>query len=77
VNFDEFRKFSLSARVPCLYDEERGVWDSLAICEYIVERYERGCLERLMLELGLYVLPARCTRIFRSLEVFVVGMLGY
>ena len=77
MNFYEFRKFSFNARVPRLYDEERGFRDFLEICEYIVERYERGCLERLMLELGLYVLPARCTRIFRSLEVFVVGMLGY
>jgi glutathione S-transferase len=42
VNFDEFRKFSPNAKVPCLYDEERAVWDSLAICEYIAEHHEGG-----------------------------------
>lgn len=40
VNFDEFRKFSPNAKVPCLYDEDRVVWDSLAICEYIAEHHE-------------------------------------
>jgi glutathione S-transferase len=40
VNFDEFRKFSPNAKVPCLYDEDRVVWDSLAICEYIAEQHE-------------------------------------
>ncbi|MFT4886821.1 MAG: glutathione S-transferase [Pseudohongiellaceae bacterium] len=40
ANFDEFRKFSPNAKVPCLYDEDRVVWDSLAICEYIAQQHE-------------------------------------
>ena len=30
--------FSPSGRVPCLFDRELVVWDSLAITEYLVER---------------------------------------
>lgn len=41
VNSEEFRKFSPNAKVPCLYDGELAVWDSLAICEYIAEFDER------------------------------------
>lgn len=37
TNFDEFKKFAPNGKVPCLYDGELAVWDSLAICEYIAE----------------------------------------
>ncbi len=77
MNFYEFRKFSFNARVPRLYDEERGFRDFLEICEYISERHKRGCLERLMLGFELDVLSARCTRILRPLEVFAVQALVY
>ncbi|KAK2590282.1 hypothetical protein QQS21_012035 [Conoideocrella luteorostrata] len=38
----DFLKFSPTGKVPCLYDSEQkdvGIWDSLAICEYIAEKY--------------------------------------
>jgi glutathione S-transferase len=34
-----FRSFSPSGRVPCLHDGTTVVWDSLAIAEYLAERY--------------------------------------
>ncbi len=34
-----FRGFSPSGRVPCLHDGELVVWDSLAITEYLAERF--------------------------------------
>ncbi len=34
-----FRSFSPSGRVPALHDEGTVVWDSLAITEYLAERY--------------------------------------
>jgi glutathione S-transferase len=36
-NFDRFRAFSPSAKVPTLRDGEVTVWDSLAIAEYLAE----------------------------------------
>ena len=33
------RSFSPTARVPCLHDGSRIVWDSLAIAEYLAERH--------------------------------------
>ncbi|MDQ6646690.1 MAG: glutathione S-transferase [Pseudomonadota bacterium] len=38
-NREAFREFSPNGRVPCLYDGEVVVWDSLAIAEYMAERY--------------------------------------
>jgi glutathione S-transferase len=38
-NASRFRKFSPSARVPCLQDGATIVWDSLAIAEYLAERH--------------------------------------
>jgi len=35
----EIRKHSPSGLVPCLKDGQVVVWDSLAICEYLAERY--------------------------------------
>lgn len=35
-----FRRHSPSARVPCLHDGKRQIWDSLAIVEYLGERHE-------------------------------------
>jgi glutathione S-transferase len=35
----QFKQFSPSAQVPCLHDGELRVWDSLAITEYLAERY--------------------------------------
>ena len=36
---EQFRRFSPSARVPCLHDGELRIWDSLAIIEYLAERH--------------------------------------
>jgi glutathione S-transferase len=38
-NFDQFRTFSPTGKVPCLVDEGRVIWDSLAITEYLYEQY--------------------------------------
>jgi glutathione S-transferase len=38
-NWDSFRAFSPNGRVPCLHDGDSVVWDSLAIVEYLAERY--------------------------------------
>ncbi len=38
-NFERFREFSPSGRVPCLIDEERIIWDSRAIAEYLAETH--------------------------------------
>lgn len=38
-NYERFRKFSPSGRVPCLVDGDITVWDSLAIVEYLAERH--------------------------------------
>ena len=38
-NWDAFRAFSPSGRVPCLRDGDTVVWDSLAITEYLAEQY--------------------------------------
>jgi len=35
----DFRSFSPTARVPCLYHGEAVIWDSLAITEYLAERH--------------------------------------
>jgi glutathione S-transferase len=37
-NWDTFRTFSPSGKVPCLIDGDVVVWDSLAIIEYLAER---------------------------------------
>jgi glutathione S-transferase len=38
-NWDAFRAFSPSGKVPCLQDGDTTVWDSLAIAEYLAERH--------------------------------------
>lgn len=38
-NFDSFRAFSPTGKVPCLRDGAVTVWDSLAIAEYLAERH--------------------------------------
>lgn len=38
-NYDAFRKFSPTGKVPCLVDGATTVWDSLAITEYLAERH--------------------------------------
>ena len=38
-NQEDFSSFSPTARVPCLYDDDRVVWDSLAIIEYLAEAH--------------------------------------
>jgi glutathione S-transferase len=38
-NYESFRRFSPSGRVPCLLDGTTVVWDSLAIAEYLAERH--------------------------------------
>jgi glutathione S-transferase len=40
----QIRRYSPSARVPCLIDGTLTVWDSLAICEYVNEQYAQGAL---------------------------------
>jgi glutathione S-transferase len=39
---DEIEKYSPSGRVPVLLDGNLGIWDSLAICEYVAELSGRG-----------------------------------
>jgi len=39
-NYDNFRKFSPNGQVPCLQDDDRTIWDSLAIVEYLAERHD-------------------------------------
>jgi glutathione S-transferase len=39
ANWEKFRGFSPSGRVPCLHDGKRIIWDSLAIIEYLAERH--------------------------------------
>jgi glutathione S-transferase len=39
ANPDAFRAFSPTGKVPCLVDGPITVWDSLAITEYVAERY--------------------------------------
>ncbi len=36
-NWQKFRQFSPTGKVPCLVDESTVVWDSLAIVEYVAE----------------------------------------
>ena len=38
-NFELFRAFSPTGKVPCLVDGETVVWDSLAIVEYLAEQH--------------------------------------
>lgn len=38
-NWQEFRAFSPTGKVPCLRDGDTVVWDSLAIAEYLAERH--------------------------------------
>ena len=38
-NFDQFKVFSPSAKVPVLIDEDVTIWDSLAITEYLFESH--------------------------------------
>ena len=38
-NWDAFRAFSPTGKVPCLRDGDSVVWDSLAIAEYLAERH--------------------------------------
>lgn len=38
-NFERFRAFSPTGKVPCLIDGDMSVWDSLAISEYLAERH--------------------------------------
>ena len=37
-NWQKFRSFSPTGRVPCLQDGQITVWDSLAILEYLAEK---------------------------------------
>lgn len=37
--WDEYREFSPNGRVPCLHDDGRVIWESLAITEYLAEDY--------------------------------------
>lgn len=38
-NYDNFRQFSPTAKVPCLHDGDTVVWESLGIVEYLAERH--------------------------------------
>ena len=38
---ERFEQYSPSGKVPVLVDEDLIVWDSLAICEYISEKYRK------------------------------------
>lgn len=37
-------RYSPTGRVPCLIDEGVSIWDSLAICEYLAERFPEQAL---------------------------------
>lgn len=39
-SWDKFRKFSPNGQVPCLHDNQAIIWESLAIVEYLAERYK-------------------------------------
>lgn len=39
-NFDKFRTFSPSGKVPCLVQKDIVVWDSLAITEFLYEQHK-------------------------------------
>lgn len=39
-NYENFRKFAPNGQVPCLKDDNRTIWDSIAIMEYLAERHE-------------------------------------
>ena len=39
--WDEYRKFSPNGRVPCLHDGKNIIWESLAIVEYLAEKYDQ------------------------------------
>ena len=39
---ERFEQYSPSGKVPVLIDEDLTIWDSLAICEYISEKYLDG-----------------------------------
>ena len=41
---EKILRYSPSGRVPCLIDGELKVFDSLAVCEYVNERYADGTL---------------------------------
>lgn len=38
-NWDEFRQFSPTGKVPCLVDDGLTVWESLSIVEFLAERH--------------------------------------
>ncbi|NQW85197.1 MAG: glutathione S-transferase [Alcaligenaceae bacterium] len=40
--FNKFKEFSPTSKVPCLEADGLLIWDSLAICEYLAETYS-GC----------------------------------
>lgn len=39
-NWNAYRRFSPSGKVPCLIDDNRVIWDSLAIVEYLAELHK-------------------------------------
>ncbi len=39
VDWDEYRSINPSGLVPCLVDGDNTIWDSLAIMEYLAEKY--------------------------------------
>ena len=39
-SWDEYRKFSPNGLVPCLHDDQTVIWESLAIVEYLAERFK-------------------------------------
>lgn len=41
---ERIAEFSPTGRVPVLWDDGQCIWDSLAICEYINERFANGAL---------------------------------
>lgn len=71
-NQEDFGAFSPTAKVPCLIDGERVIWDSLAIVEYLAEnhpsvwpwnKYARAWARSASAEMhsGFHVLRDKCS----------------
>ena len=70
ANWDEFRAFSPSGKVPCLRDGDTVVWDSLAITEYVAEPIPACGRPMCGRARGRAAPPPRCTPVFPSCAAY-------